>query len=85
MAGAFTHLIITDFAKAEKTAIGEELWQLLNKHYSFLFLGAVSPDLPYLSFKTGSVNWAELCTMKKLIVMLLVDMQFLRPPGLQRQ
>lgn len=59
MAGAFTHFVISDFAKEERTLISEELWQLLNKYYPFLFLGTVSPDLPYLSFKTGSVNWAD--------------------------
>lgn len=59
MAGAFTHFIISDVGKALKDAIGKELWQLLNKHYRFLFLGSVSPDLPYLSLETGKVNWAD--------------------------
>lgn len=65
MAGTFTHLIISDFAKADKAAIGDDLWQLLNRHYSFLFLGSVSPDLPYLSFKTGSINWADVMHYEK--------------------
>ncbi|OPY69252.1 MAG: hypothetical protein A4E63_01855 [Syntrophorhabdus sp. PtaU1.Bin050] len=59
MAGAFTHFIICDVAKKRRSAIGVELWQLLNKHSQFLFLGAASPDLPYLSFKTGKINWAD--------------------------
>lgn len=59
MAGAFTHFIICDVAKREKKTIGNELMKLLNRHASFLFLGAASPDLPYLSIKTGEVNWAD--------------------------
>lgn len=59
MAGAFTHFVICDQAKSKKKVLGVELWQLLNKYYQFLFLGAASPDLPYLSFKTGCVNWAD--------------------------
>jgi len=59
MAGAFTHFIISDVAKRKRSAIGVELWRLLNKHSQFLFLGSASPDLPYLSFKTGKVNWAD--------------------------
>jgi hypothetical protein len=59
MAGAFTHLIICDEAKRKRESLDSSLYQLLNKHSQFLFLGACSPDLPYLSFKTGEVNWAD--------------------------
>jgi len=59
MAGAFTHIIICDVAKRRRSALGIELWRILNKYSEFLFLGAVSPDLPYLSFRTGHVNWAD--------------------------
>lgn len=59
MAGAFTHSIISNLAKSKRSILGRELWQLLNRHYQFLFLGSTSPDLPYLSLKTGSVNWAD--------------------------
>jgi hypothetical protein len=59
MAGAFTHFILCDQGKSKRKVLGVELWQLLNKYYSFLFLGAASPDLPYLSFQTGHVNWAD--------------------------
>ena len=48
MVGAFTHIVVSDFAKNDRATIGDNLSQLLNKHYSFLFLGSVSPDLPYL-------------------------------------
>ncbi len=65
MAGAFTHFVICDQAKSKKKALGVELWQLLNKYYQFLFLGAASPDLPYLSFKTGNVNWADVMHYEK--------------------
>ena len=65
MAGTFTHLVICDIAK-RKASINEiSLRQLLNRYSEFLLLGAVSPDLPYLSFKTGSVNWADLFHYKK--------------------
>jgi len=60
MAGPFTHFLIVDSAKRRRTVIGSLLYRLLNKHSEFLYLGAVSPDLPYLSFKTGAVNWADL-------------------------
>jgi hypothetical protein len=59
MAGAYTHLLVCDIGKTRRGVLGKELWQLLNRHYRFLFLGSVSPDLPYLSFETGSVNWAD--------------------------
>ena len=59
MAGTFTHFIVCDAAKANRKALPADLRKLLNRHSQFLFLGAVSPDLPYLSFKTGEVNWAD--------------------------
>lgn len=75
MAGAFTHFIICDVAKRKRSAIGTELWRLLNKHSEFLFLGAASPDLPYLSFKRGEVNWADVMHYEKTnsIVMNGID------------
>jgi hypothetical protein len=65
MAGAFTHLIICDVAKKKNEIAEQELKKLLNRHTEFLFLGAVSPDLPYLSFKTGTTNWADLMHYKR--------------------
>ncbi len=65
MAGAFTHFIICDVAKREKKIADPELKRLLNRHSEFLFLGAASPDLPYLSLKTGHVNWADLMHYEK--------------------
>ena len=65
MAGAFTHFVICDEAKSRKQAVGAGLWQLLNKYYPLMFLGAASPDLPYLSFKTGKVNWADVMHYEK--------------------
>jgi hypothetical protein len=59
MAGTFTHFIVCDAAKANRKALPADLRKLLNRHSQFLFLGAVSPDLPYLSFKTGEINWAD--------------------------
>ena len=51
MAGAFTHFVICDEAQKKRLILAPGLYQLLNKHSQFLFLGAGSPDLPYLSFK----------------------------------
>jgi hypothetical protein len=65
MAGAFTHFIICDQGERKKQVLGAELWQLLNKYSPFLFLGAASPDLPYLSFQTGHVNWADVMHYEK--------------------
>jgi hypothetical protein len=65
MAGTFTHFTICDVTKAEHSALGRDLWQLLNNYYYFLFLGAASPDLPYLSFKTGAINWADVMHYEK--------------------
>lgn len=65
MAGAFTHFIISNLAKSKRSILGRDLWQLLNRHYQFLFLGSASPDLPYLSLKTGSVNWADVMHYEK--------------------
>jgi|WetSurMetagenome_2_1015567.scaffolds.fasta_scaffold08363_4 hypothetical protein len=65
MAGAFTHLVVSFYATREKKVLGKELMKLLNKHYRFVYLGSVSPDLPYLSFKTGSVNWADVMHYEK--------------------
>jgi hypothetical protein len=59
MAGTFTHFMICDAAKANRKSLPADLRKLLNRHSQFLFLGAASPDLPYLSFKTGEVNWAD--------------------------
>jgi hypothetical protein len=65
MAGAFTHFILCDEGKSKRSALGIEFWQLLNKHYRFLFLGAASPDLPYLSLKLGHINWADVMHYEK--------------------
>ncbi|MFB3885136.1 MAG: zinc dependent phospholipase C family protein [Thermodesulfobacteriota bacterium] len=65
MAGAFTHFILCDVAKSKRSELGLELWQLLNRHYRFLFLGAASPDLPYLSVRSGRINWADVMHYEK--------------------
>ncbi len=65
MAGAYTHLLLCDICKTKRGALGRELWQLLNRHYRFLLLGSVSPDLPYLSVNTGSVKWADVMHYEK--------------------
>jgi hypothetical protein len=65
MAGAFTHFIVCDVAKRKRSIVDPEMRRLLNKHSEFLFLGAASPDLPYLSFKTGDINWADVMHYEK--------------------
>ena len=59
MPGPFTHLMICQAAKNLDEFLGEELWKFLNKYYQFLFLGAESPDLPYLSIGVGGKDWAD--------------------------
>lgn len=59
MPGPFTHIMICEAAKNLDEFLGEELWQLLNKYYQFLFLGAESPDLAYLSIGVGGNYWAD--------------------------
>jgi len=59
MAGAFTHFILSDEAKRRETLLDPELMRTLNEYSEFLFLGSVSPDMPYLSFKKGKTNWAD--------------------------
>lgn len=65
MAGAFTHFIISNLVKSKRSVLGRDLWQLLNRHFQFLFLGSACPDLPYLSLKTGNVNWADVMHYEK--------------------
>jgi hypothetical protein len=65
MAGAFTHFVLCDLLKKRRSAFNSGLLRLLSKHSEFLFLGAASPDLPYLSVKTGSVNWADVMHYEK--------------------
>lgn len=65
MAGAFTHFLICDAIKKRKSLVGRDLLMLASRHAEFAFLGAASPDLPYLSFKTGSVNWADVMHYEK--------------------
>ncbi len=59
MAGTFTHFIVCDAAKANRKALPADLRKLLNRHSHSLSRGAVRRALPYLSFKTGEVNWAD--------------------------
>ena len=65
MAGAFTHFLICSVGEKRRRDIAPELYQLLNRHSQFMFLGAASPDLPYLSFQTGKVNWADVMHYEK--------------------
>jgi hypothetical protein len=62
MAGPFTHFAICYVAKE---LVSTQLSRLLNKYLEFLYLGAVSPDLPYLSIDFGPVNWADVMHHEK--------------------
>jgi hypothetical protein len=39
--------------------LGQELVKFLSSNYQFVFLGAESPDLPYLSLGVGGKQWAD--------------------------
>jgi hypothetical protein len=58
MPGPFTHIAICE-AAMNRDDLGEELTKLLNYNYQFVFLGAESPDLPYLSILVGGKDWAD--------------------------
>lgn len=59
MAGAFTHIAIVNSATRHSAITDPTLKKLLNRHAEFLWLGAVSPDLPYLSLQSGASGWAD--------------------------
>ncbi|HSW64854.1 MAG TPA: zinc dependent phospholipase C family protein [Dissulfurispiraceae bacterium] len=65
MAGAFTHIMIANAAKRHPAVTDPKLRKMLNKYAEFLWLGAVSPDLPYLSIPSGALNWADLMHYEK--------------------
>lgn len=85
MAGPFTHFIICDAAKRAKTLSDPEMKRLLNKYSEFLFLGSASPDLPYLSFKTGKVNWADLMHYEKTNGIVISSYDELKKAWLTKQ
>jgi hypothetical protein len=58
MPGPFAHIAICG-AAMNRDDLGEELTKLLNYNYQFFFLGAESPDLPYLSILVGGKDWAD--------------------------
>lgn len=78
MAGAFTHILIADAAKRKRTIIGSLLYRLLNKYSEFVAMGSVSPDLPYLSFKMGKTNWADLMHYEKTNGIIIQGVETLR-------
>lgn len=59
MPGPFTHLMICQSGMYQDEILGEELAKLLSSNYQFVFLGAESPDLPYLSIGVGGNHWAD--------------------------
>ncbi len=59
MAGAFTHIMVCIKAmEQKKSPLDRELFRILRKHANFVYLGSVSPDLPYLCI--GGSTWANL-------------------------
>ena len=85
MAGTFTHLEICNRAKSKRSVIGQELWKLLNANYPFMLLGSVSPDLPYLSFKQGKANWADVMHYERTNSVLISGCEELRKNWANRQ
>ncbi len=63
MPGPFTHLMIClkgmYYDEDHDEILGQELAKFLADHYRFVFLGAESPDLPYLSVGVGGNHWAD--------------------------
>lgn len=59
MAGPFTHWVITEKAMERCQELDANLDQILAQNAKFVLLGAVSPDLPYLSFNQTTTNWAD--------------------------
>jgi hypothetical protein len=78
MAGAFTHFLVSDFAKSNRQSLPKELVRILNAHASFLYLGSASPDFPYLSIPTGSVNWADVMHKQKTNSVVQIGQEELR-------
>jgi hypothetical protein len=83
MAGAFTHFTICNQAKRKRGTLGLPLYQLLNKYSPFLSLGAASPDLPYLSFVTGKINWADVMHYEKTNSIVISGHKTLKTTWLQ--
>jgi len=59
MPGPFTHLMICEAGIYREDLLGEDLSKLLAANYQFVFLGAESPDLPYLSVGVDGNQWAD--------------------------
>lgn len=59
MPGPFTHLMICEAGMYQDDILGEELAKFLSGRFQFVFLGAESPDLPYLSLGVGGNQWAD--------------------------
>jgi hypothetical protein len=60
MAGAITHLLVAERAAQELEDSAPGLAQILATQKSYLLLGSVSPDLPYLSIPPGGQSfWAD--------------------------
>jgi len=78
MPGPFTHLMICEAGKNLDEFLGDELWQFLNKYYQFLYLGAESPDLPYLSIGVGGNQWADAMHYEKTNSQVISGFEALR-------
>lgn len=78
MPAPFTHLLICDEGRSRDELLGEELWKLINKHYRFLYLGAESPDLPYLSILVHGDKWADGMHYEKTNSLVISGIEALR-------
>jgi len=66
MAGAFTHFMICSKAiERINLRLDTELFGIMSEMSKFMYLGSVSPDVPYLSFNDGNINWADVMHTEK--------------------
>lgn len=61
MSGAYTHIAIVNDAqkRADSAGLREDTLLSLGLYLKYAELGAVSPDYPYLSLKSGQKRWAD--------------------------
>ena len=59
MAGGFTHITLCMHIINENMGLNNDLLTLLYNNNQFVWLGAISPDLPYLSLNGEQTKWAD--------------------------
>lgn len=77
MAGAFTHMALCRTAMYDPR-LDADLGFDLQGASQYAWLGAVSPDLPYLSWEPSTVNWADTFHYKSTNAVVLHCLEKLR-------